>query len=96
MGALASVLTIWVITGVLVYMAVMRIVENKYEIDAVYMLITAGLGVLVNIVCVCARHIRTRICSMALVLHFCGGGHLHSHGGMSHGHSHVRTRFVSS
>jgi Co/Zn/Cd efflux system component len=61
MGALASVLTIWVITGVLVYMAVMRIVENKYEIDAVYMLITAGLGVLVNIVCVCPAYTHTHL-----------------------------------
>ena len=29
MGALASVLTIWIITGILVYLAVMRIMENK-------------------------------------------------------------------
>lgn len=52
MGALASVLTIWVITGILVYLAVMRIVNNDYDIDADIMLITAGLGVLVNILLV--------------------------------------------
>jgi hypothetical protein len=49
MGALTSVLTIWVITGILVYLAVMRIVNGEYEIDALIMLITAGLGILVNI-----------------------------------------------
>lgn len=49
-GALTSVLLIWVVTGILVYMAVERLISKKYEIDAAIMLITAGLGVLVNIV----------------------------------------------
>lgn len=49
MGALMSVLSIWVITAILVYLAVMRIVNNEYEIDAIYMLITASVGVLANI-----------------------------------------------
>ena len=49
MGALISVLMIWVVTGVLVYMAVERVISNEYEIDATIMLITSGLGVAVNI-----------------------------------------------
>ena len=49
LGAFVSVLLIWVVTGVLVYMAVQRIVNKEYEIDAEVMLITAALGVLVNI-----------------------------------------------
>ena len=49
MGALISVLMIWVVTVVLVYMAVERVISKEYEIDATIMLITSGLGVAVNI-----------------------------------------------
>lgn len=49
MGALISVLLIWVVTGVLVYMAVQRVMSGDYEIDANIMLITSGLGVFFNI-----------------------------------------------
>lgn len=49
-GALTSVLLIWVVTGVLVYLAVQRIITGAYEIDAVIMLITSAVGVAVNII----------------------------------------------
>jgi len=66
-GALASVLMIWLVTGILVYMAVLRCLDvDSFEIDALIMLITSGLGVLVNII-------------MGVNLH--DAGHLHSHGG---------------
>lgn len=48
-GALTSVLLIWVVTGVLVYLAVQRIIYKEYEIEATIMLITSAIGVLVNI-----------------------------------------------
>lgn len=48
-GAFTSVLTIWVVTGILVYLAVERIVRREFEIDAEIMLITSGFGLLVNI-----------------------------------------------
>lgn len=48
-GALTSVLLIWVVTGILVLMAVQRLVSGQYDIDAPIMLITAGIGVIVNI-----------------------------------------------
>jgi zinc transporter 2 len=85
LGAMISILTIWVITAVLVYLAVLRIRDKDFEIHSQTMLITASVGVAFNIV-------------MGLVLH--GGiwegchvessfGHGHSHGGQSHGeHSH--------
>ncbi|XP_059206044.1 proton-coupled zinc antiporter SLC30A8 [Centropristis striata] len=74
LGALLSVFTIWLVTGVLVYLAVKRIMDNNYSIEGTVMLITSGCGVLANIV-------------MALVLH--QSGHGHSHGGLSsHSHSH--------
>ncbi|XP_063824998.1 proton-coupled zinc antiporter SLC30A2-like isoform X3 [Ostrinia nubilalis] len=71
-GALTSVLLIWVVTGVLVYMAVQRVIYKQFEIDATVMLITSAVGVAVNLV-------------MGLTLHqhghSHGGGHGHSHGG---------------
>lgn len=48
-GALTSVLLIWVITGILVYLAIQRLITKEFEIQAKPMLITAGLGVIVNI-----------------------------------------------
>lgn len=76
LGALTSVIILWVLTTVLVVVAIQRIVNNEHEVDADVMLITAGVGVLFNIV-------------MGLVLHFGTGGHGHTHGGhSSHGHAH--------
>ena len=49
LGALVSVLIIWVLTGVLVYLAVQRVLTQDFEIDADIMLITAGIGLGVNI-----------------------------------------------
>lgn len=48
-GALTSVLLIWVVTGVLVYLAVQRIIYKNFEIDALVMLVTSAIGVVVNI-----------------------------------------------
>ncbi|KAL1115774.1 hypothetical protein AAG570_006064 [Ranatra chinensis] len=68
-GALTSVLTIWVVTGVLVYLAAERIIHKQFEIDAFVMLITSGIGVLVNFI-------------MGLTLHQHGPKHNHSHEGV--------------
>ncbi|KAF9420342.1 hypothetical protein HW555_003403 [Spodoptera exigua] len=72
-GALTSVLLIWVVTGVLVYMAIQRVIYKEFEINATVMLITSAVGVAVNLI-------------MGLTLHqhghsHGGGGHGHSHGG---------------
>lgn len=48
MGAFISVFMIWIITGILVYMAIDRITSDSYHIDASIMAITAALGVFVN------------------------------------------------
>jgi len=56
LGAIVSVLLIWVVTGILVYMAILRVVNGGYEIDAKVMLITSGVGVLVNIIMGCSLH----------------------------------------
>ncbi|KAM9339850.1 proton-coupled zinc antiporter SLC30A8-like [Symphorus nematophorus] len=78
LGALLSVFTIWLVTGVLVYLAVERLINDDYTIEGTVMLITSGCAVFANII-------------MALTLH--QSGHGHSHGGLSshgHGHSHKK------
>lgn len=42
-------LSIWVVTGVLVYLAVERLISGDYEIKEETMLITSGCAVVVNI-----------------------------------------------
>ncbi|XP_030002323.1 zinc transporter 2 [Sphaeramia orbicularis] len=83
LGALLSVFTIWLVTGVLVYLAVERLISDDYTIEGTLMLITSGCAVLANII-------------MALTLH--QSGHGHSHGGLSshgHGHSHKKRKGFS-
>uniref|UniRef100_A0A0N4ZLB0 Zinc transporter 2 n=1 Tax=Parastrongyloides trichosuri TaxID=131310 RepID=A0A0N4ZLB0_PARTI len=72
LGAFLSVFMIWIVTGILVYLAIERILTHDYEVDGKIMSITAGTGVLVNLF-------------MGAILHY--GGHSHSHlGGTSHAH----------
>lgn len=51
-GALTSVLLIWVVTGILFYLAVERIVHKNFELNVTVMLITSAVGVAVNLVLV--------------------------------------------
>lgn len=55
-GALTSVLMIWVVTGILFYMAVERIFSGDYDIDSKFMLITSVFGLVVNIMYVYCTH----------------------------------------
>ena len=48
-GAVISVLIIWLVTGVLVYEATLRIIHKDKHIDADIMLITACISVFVNV-----------------------------------------------
>ncbi|KAE8993851.1 hypothetical protein PF010_g17627 [Phytophthora fragariae] len=83
-GAVVSVLLIWVLTGVLLYADVNRFIEclephPKEHVDGKLMFIVACVGLLVNIVL------------MQILGHGHShgvGGHGHSHGSGSHGHSH--------
>ena len=62
LGALLSVLSIWVMTGVLGYLAVEQLISGDSEIEERTMLITAGYAVAMNII-------------MGLTLHQSGYGH---------------------
>ncbi|XP_074832318.1 proton-coupled zinc antiporter SLC30A2 isoform X2 [Carettochelys insculpta] len=82
LGALLSVLSIWVVTGVLVYLAAERLLSNNYEIEGDAMLITSACAVAVNI-------------TMGVILHQSGHGHSHSHHGHSkQQNTSVRAAFI--
>ncbi|KAM8715551.1 hypothetical protein ACLKA7_002582 [Drosophila subpalustris] len=75
-GAMASVFMIWVITGILVWLAIGRLISGDYEVDAKIMLITSGLAILVNVIMgVQLQHGHSHGLGGG------GGGHGHSHGG---------------
>nr|XP_046248868.1 zinc transporter 4 [Scatophagus argus]XP_046248881.1 zinc transporter 4 [Scatophagus argus] len=70
-SAVLSVLLIYILTAVLLYEAIQRTVHQDFNIDGDVMLITAAVGVAVNLI-------------MGFLLN--QGGHLHSHGhGHAHG-----------
>ncbi|XP_044043422.1 zinc transporter 4 [Siniperca chuatsi] len=70
-SAVFSVALIYILTAILLYEAVQRTVHQDFDIDGDVMLITAAVGVAVNLI-------------MGFLLN--QGGHLHSHGhGHSHG-----------
>lgn len=89
MGALASILTLWVMTGCLIYEAYNRTVlwmrDEAENVDGRLMFIIACLGVVVN------------ICLSCVFYEEHGGAfhsHDHDHGdhGHSHGHDHGHAR----
>ncbi|XP_015918382.2 proton-coupled zinc antiporter SLC30A8-like [Parasteatoda tepidariorum] len=49
-GALISVLSIWLITGILLYLAIERLRYQNFEIDAFLMLIVAVLAIVANLI----------------------------------------------
>lgn len=49
LGAIVSVLMIWVITAILVYWAILRCFTGDFEVNAEIMLITSAVAILVNI-----------------------------------------------
>ncbi|KAJ8353295.1 hypothetical protein SKAU_G00208620 [Synaphobranchus kaupii] len=74
-------MSIWIVTGVLLYLAVQRVVDNDYEIDGYVMIITSGCAVGVNVI-------------MAYILHQSSSSHGHAHASGYHrldvgGGSHV-------
>ncbi|CAF3569855.1 unnamed protein product [Rotaria socialis] len=82
LGALLSVLAIWLVTGVLVYMAIERCINQKFEVKPLEMIIVASCGVVFNIVMFFVLH--ADVCGTSLP-HGHSHGHNHSH---SHGHDH--------
>ncbi|KAK2353451.1 cation efflux superfamily protein [Trifolium repens] len=83
LGALVSIQLIWLLTGIIVYQAIDRLVTGSQEVDGFLMFLVAAFGLVVNII-------------MAVLLghdhgHGHGHGHGHDHGHGHHGHSHGLT-----
>lgn len=70
LGALVSIQLIWLLAGILVYEAIVRLIHDTGEVNGFLMFIVSAFGLLVNII-------------MALVL---GHDHGHGHGHGGHGH----------
>ncbi|KAE8617858.1 hypothetical protein XENTR_v10009213 [Xenopus tropicalis] len=90
LSAIVSVILVYILTGFLLYEAIQRTIHMDYNINGDVMLITAAVGVAVNLI-------------MGILLSQSGHHHSHSHGPAAnspspHGHSHgslaVRAAFV--
>ncbi|ESQ39324.1 hypothetical protein EUTSA_v10001478mg [Eutrema salsugineum] len=76
LGALVSIQLIWLLTGILVYEAIIRLLTETSEVNGFLMFIVAAFGLAVNIV-------------MAVMLgHDHGHGHGHGHDHHNHGGNH--------
>ncbi|XVF22273.1 hypothetical protein REPUB_Repub12eG0159100 [Reevesia pubescens] len=80
LGALVSIQLIWLLAGILVYEAIVRIINNTGEVNGFLMFLVAAFGLVVNVI-------------MALLLghdhgHRHGQGHSHGDHGHAIGHSH--------
>ncbi|VDK51110.1 unnamed protein product [Anisakis simplex] len=83
LGATVSIIIIWILTTILIMLAIQRIVNNDLNVDANTMIFTASAGVLFNVI-------------MGMVLKC--SRHSHSHG-IGHSHSsstnvNVRAAFI--
>ncbi|XP_028996598.1 zinc transporter 2 [Betta splendens] len=101
LGAFISVMSIWIVTGALVYLAVERIVRNDYEIDGHVMLVTSGCAVIVNIIMAYILHHSTTFHAHGSGYHQIDEsgqspvGHGHGHALLSgHGNTSVRAAFI--
>ncbi|PON78917.1 Cation efflux protein [Parasponia andersonii] len=70
LGALISIQLIWLLAGILVYEAIVRLIHKTGEVNGFLMFIVAAFGLVVNVI-------------MALLL---GHDHGHGHGEHDHGH----------
>ncbi|XP_041074381.1 zinc transporter 4-like isoform X1 [Polyodon spathula] len=88
-SAVVSVLLIYILAAILLYEAVQRTIHQEFDIDGDVMLITAAVGVAVNLI-------------MGFILNQSGHLHSHSHGSLQHaassghgqgghGHSHDKS-----
>ncbi|CAG0886985.1 unnamed protein product [Darwinula stevensoni] len=81
LGALVSILMIWAVTGVLVYMAVIRVIRQDFEVDTDVMLIVSATAVAMNVILGLVLH---GMCHLPGISH----GHSHDHW---HGHPHHKS-----
>ncbi|KAL1212132.1 Metal tolerance protein A1 [Cardamine amara subsp. amara] len=76
LGALVSIQLIWLLTGILVYEAITRLIQETNDVDGFSMVLIAAFGLVVNIIMIDHDHDHD---------HDHGHGHVHDH---SHNHDH--------
>ncbi|XP_017481077.1 PREDICTED: zinc transporter 2, partial [Rhagoletis zephyria] len=90
MGALASILGIWILTATLIIVAMERLYSNDFDLNANTMMVISGIGILINIVMVFVLHGST-------LAHGAAHGHSHAHAhAHAHAHSHPHSRAVAN
>ncbi|KAM7343960.1 zinc transporter 41F isoform 1-T5 [Cochliomyia hominivorax] len=94
MGAIVSILGIWILTATLVLMAIQRIYSNDYDLDANTMMTISGIGILINIIMIFILH--TSVLDLPAGSIGSSHGHSHSHNhndhhGHSHSHNHTHS-----
>ncbi|XXG66954.1 hypothetical protein AAC387_Pa06g0408 [Persea americana] len=77
LGTLVSIQLIWLLTGILVYAAIFRIIHQTGEVEGWQMFVVAAFGLIMNI-----------ITALFLGHHHGHGGHSHIHGHGELDHSH--------
>nr|CAD7568611.1 unnamed protein product [Timema californicum] len=90
LGALGSVAIIWVMVGIFIYMASLRVMQQDFTIDADTMIILSAVGVIINIFMGVVLH-GTCGC-LRSALH--GHSHSHSHGATSRTNINVRAALI--
>ncbi|KAL0926308.1 hypothetical protein M5K25_002524 [Dendrobium thyrsiflorum] len=75
LGALVSIQLIWLLVGILVYEAIVRIIYESGNVQGSLMFAVSTFGLVVNII-------------MAMLLGHDHGGHSHTHGRSGHDHDH--------
>ncbi|XP_054089259.1 proton-coupled zinc antiporter SLC30A2 [Zeugodacus cucurbitae] len=83
MGAIVSILGIWILTATLIIVAMERLYSNDFDLNAKTMMVISGIGILINIVMAFILH-------GSSLTHGAAHGHSHAHAhAHSHSHSHA-------
>uniref|UniRef100_A0A1I8NLT9 Zinc transporter 2 n=3 Tax=Stomoxys calcitrans TaxID=35570 RepID=A0A1I8NLT9_STOCA len=93
MGALASILGIWILTATLVLVAIQRMYANDYDLSADTMMVISAIGILINIIMIFILHTSSAELPEGGIGASHGHSHSHNHGhnhshNQHHGHSH--------
>nr|XP_014099396.1 zinc transporter 2 [Bactrocera oleae] len=86
MGAIVSILGIWILTATLIIVAMERLYSNDFDLKADTMMVISGIGILINIVMVFILH-------GSSLTHGAAHGHSHAH---AHAHSHSHSHSASA
>ncbi|KAI3382990.1 hypothetical protein SNEBB_010648 [Seison nebaliae] len=88
LGAFLSIFLIWLVTGILVYEGVERIIHKSYDINTDIMLITSTIGIVFNLIMMAVLNFpQNTLCNLSAVV-----SHGHSHSSSGHEHDEEEDR----